>query len=348
MEAAYFSFLLLLSYNAIYYFILTNRGFGKTWAIQIRTWRRAYKRGKKALIVRRFKKEAREMARKIYASADLIKKLRGFVPYDKKTGKGNFKRDGMTFYIKRGGRWVWFLQITALSDANGMRSADDVNCDTIYFDEFTTTPHRYRAYRGDEVTDFVDIFFSAKREHKITCFFLGNRESVANPYFRYFGITPMPSNYEGIRRYRSGSIVVQYVNNEQKEKNGDYDKKLRALFADTAYGNYIYNSEYKNANAFRRAKPPLKAAEYISLYWNGYPLTISVQDGFFYVKSGVDASRRIYCDVTPHKYKQEFQLIKRQRQIFSALMQAVFQNRMYYDSEATYEAMQSFYKWLGI
>ena len=346
-ELLYFSLLAILSLNAIFNFINTNRNFGKTWAIQIRTWRRAYKRGKKAILIRRFKKEVKEQVRKLYSSPDLCAKLKGFIPYDAKTGKGNFKRNGNIFYIKRGGRWEWFLQVVALSDSNAMRSADDVNIDTIYFDEYTTTPRRYSAYRGNEVEDFIDIFYSIKREHKVRCFFFGNRESVTNPYFKYFGIRSMPSTYEGIRRYKNGTIAVQYINNKQKEKS-DFDRQLKDLFAGTKYGDYIYKSEYKTQTAYKRAKTPKNAAEYISIYWDGTPFTISFYDGHYYVKRGVDKSRPIYCDVTTGIYPREFRLIRTQKRLFDAFTNALSLNIVQYENAETYEAIQPFIKWLSI
>ena len=48
----------------------------------------------------------------------------------------------------------------ALTDADAVRSADDVDVDTLIFDEFTKTPNKYKRYRGNMVNDFIDILFS--------------------------------------------------------------------------------------------------------------------------------------------------------------------------------------------
>lgn len=344
---AYFSLLPIASYNAVFNFVNTNRNFGKTWGLQIRAWTRAYKYGKKTLLIRRFKKEVREQAKKLFSSADLCKKLRGFVPYDKKTDSGNFKRIGNVFYIRKNGRWDWFLQIAALSDSNALRSADDVNLDTIVFDEYTTTPRKYAQYRGDEVTDFIDVFISMKREHMVRCFFFGNRESLSNPYFRYFGIPEMPPSYQGIRTYKKHSIAVQYVNNKQKNES-EYDKAVFNALNGTKYGAYLYESQYKSNAAFKRAKTPKNATEYISLNWRDTPMTISFFDGFYYVKRGVRANANVYTDEIKNKYTNEFKLIRAQRPLFAAFANAVSLNIVRYDNAATYEAIQPFYKWLSI
>ena len=78
----------------------------------------------------------------IKESVDFIK-FCGIELYNPETKTGNVKQIGNTFYIKQGKSWTWFLKIVSLSDSNAMRSADDVDCDTIIFDEFTTTIDKY-------------------------------------------------------------------------------------------------------------------------------------------------------------------------------------------------------------
>ena len=346
-ELEYFSFLPVLSLGAVFNFVNTNRNFGKTWSIQRAAWKRAKRKGKKTLLIRRFKKEVKEVVRKMYKSSDLIKWIGDLEPYAKKTDTGNFKREGNTFYIRRGKRWDWFLQVAALSDRDALRSADDVDCDRIFFDEYTTTPAKYKAYRGDEVTDFIDLFISAKREHKVTCFFFGNRENINNPYFDYFGIAPKQGGYEGVQRYRNGSIAVMYVNNKQKERT-QYDKKVRDMLTGTAYGNYLYESEYKVQGTFKRAKTPLRALKYVALDWNNVPLTISQCDGYYYVKTGVDTGGSVYCDALRGRYRKEFRLIRAQKKLFRAFMNAVSLDLVRYEDTRAFESLQPFLQWLAL
>lgn len=342
----HYNALKLLSYNGIYNFIVTNRNYGKTWAFKRRAWRRAIKHGKKTLWLRTFKKEVKEASSKFYASRDL-QKYCGIVPFDKKTGKGNFKRIGNTFYYKKGNAWVWFLQICTVGDSNAMRSADDVDTDTIVYDEFTMTVERYKRYRGNVVNDFIDLFISAKREHQVRCFFLGNKESVSNPFYNYFGIPTLPLHFEGIKTYRQGSIVVQQIDNKPKNTN-DYDKKVTALLQGTSYGNYLYEGTYKNQLALKTRKPPVNAVEYIQLCINGYEIKISVYNGFFYVSNTIDVKRRVYTLKPLHKYKNELLLVKRQKRLFVTFINALADARVYYNSQATYEAIQDFYTWLNV
>lgn len=346
MNQEYFHAGKILSYGAIFNHIESNRNYGKTWGFKKRAWKRAKKHGKKTLWIRRFKKEVKECTATFYNSIDLLKFIGDIELYDSKTKTGNCKQVGRTFYILRNGKWEWFLKIAALSDSNALRSADDVNCDTIIYDEYTTTPDKYRRYRGNEVTDFIDLFFSAKREHEVRCFFLGNKESYNNPYFTYFGIPFIPKEFEGIKRFKGGSIAVQRINNKPRSKNM-YDSKVEKLFQNTSYGNYIYKDEYKTASGLKTRKPPIDASEYIQLNWHGNEIRITILNGWFYVSSKIDKMRRVYTDTPLHKYKHELLLVKRHKRCFNALIDALSDSRVYYDSHSVYENVFSFFQWLN-
>lgn len=334
------------SRDAIFNFVNTNRNFGKTWLFKKRAFKRALKRGRKTLWVRRFKKEAKEAAAKFFASADL-RKFCGIEWYDPDTKRGNCKQCGNTFYVKRGGRWEWFLQVIALTDSANMRGVDDVKADTIVFDEYRTTPERYARYRGNEVTDFIDIFFSAKREHEIRCFFLGNKESTVDPYFAYFGLPHFPDTFEGVRTFRDGAICVQFINNKQNTKKDEYAHKVENLLRGTSYGAYIYESATKTKKAVRIKKPPAGASNYVQLFVGGQYVRVLLNDGYFYVAAGADKSKPVYCDVQTSEARH-FLLTRRLKRFFVALENALSDGRVYYANNAAYESVVPFYKWLGI
>ena len=208
----------VLSYNGIITTVLSNRNYGKTWTFKKRAFKRALKHGKKTIWLRLFKKEVVEALSTFYTSKDL-QKYCGVSLYDKDTNpKGNLKQQGNTFYYRKQyksgkfSKWQWFLKVYALSNADAIRSADDVDVDTIVFDEFTKPTSKYRRYVGNIANDFIDILFSSKREHEVRCILIGNKESVNNPIFTYFNIKTLPTSYEGIKVYRNGSFVIQQIN----------------------------------------------------------------------------------------------------------------------------------------
>ena len=242
---------------------------------------------------------------------------------------------------------MWFLKVYALSEADAVRSADDVDVDTIVFDEFTKTIDKYKRFRGSIVNNFIDILFSSKREHEIRCILLGNKESISNPFFSYFNIKPLPSSYEGIKVYKEGAIVVQQINNLPQKVN-NYETKMKAMLEGTQYGNYIYQSDYKTQNHFKARKTPADASIYCQLYIENNPVKISVHNGYFYVNMKIDNSRKVYCDTIKHKYKHELQLVRRHKPFFVNLVNAIADNRVYYDNPQTYEALAPFLTWLSV
>ena len=344
--------LLALSFNGIITTVLSNRNYGKTWTFKKRAFRRALKRGKKTIWLRLFKKEVKEAISTFYSSKDL-QEYCGISIYDKDNNpSGNLKQLGNTFYYRRQikGRWTrwnWFLKVYALSDAGAIRSADDVDVDTIVFDEFTKPVQNYRRYIGNIANDFIDILYSSKREHEVRCILIGNKESINNPIFTYFNIKPLPTSYEGIKTYRSGSFVVQQINNKE-ETQSEYGRKMNDLLSGTAYGNYIYKDAYKNDMPFKARKTPSQATIYCQLMMEARPIKISVNNGLFYVNMKVDNTRRIYCDILSHKYKNELLLVRKQKRFFTAFVNALADNRVYYDDAQTFEAIQPFMAWLTI
>lgn len=338
-----------LSYNGIITEVNTNRTYGKTWTFKKRAFRRCIKHCKKTIWLRVFKEEAKEAKANFYNSKDL-QKFCGISLYDKEGNpNGNVKQVGKTFYCRTDAKhkWRWFLKIYALSDAGSLRGIDDVDIDTIVFDEYAKTAEQLKKYKGNFVNDFIDIWHSVKREHEVRCILLGNKEIATNPFNAYFGIKPLPVKFEGIRTYRKGSFVVQQINNKV-EDTSEFDVKVRALLEGTAYGGFIYESEYKNAQGFKQRKTPATANIYCQLIINNQPLKISVNNGLFYVNCKIDTSRRIYCDKLAHKYKQENLLVKKEKRFFNALITALADNRVYYDSATAYEALHPFLQWLQI
>lgn len=341
----HFDALEIMSYGAIFNFINSNRNYGKTWCFKKRAFRRGLKYGKITLWVRRFQTEAKETAENFYKSRDL-QKFCGIELYDPETKRGNVRQDGRSFYVKRGNKWKLFLKVVYLSQATAIRGVDDVDLDTIVFDEYRTTQEKYRQYRGNEVDHFNDIFITVKREHKVRCFFLGNKEEALNPYAHYFGLPELPDSYEGIKTYRNGSIAVQQINNVPKELS-DYDRSLRDLYNGTRYGNYLYESKTKSAQDIRIKRAPKDATIYVQLFLRGHYVRILLAGGCFYIVNTVDKTQPVYCDIQINQPKHLL-LSKKHKRFFNAFVNGLIDGRVYYNTQGTLEAITPFLQWLNI
>ena len=337
--------LLVLSYGAIITLVISNRNYGKTWAFKRRGVRRFLKHGKKTLWLRVFRKEAKEAAASFFSSADL-RAYCGVVWYDKKTGKGNLRRAGNAYEIRRGERWEWAFKIMPLCDADAIRSADDAKLDTIVIDEFMKTPAALRRYRGNFMDDVTDIFFSSKREHELRLIMLGNKEAYHNPVLSYFHIAPPPEAWEGIRAYRGGSLVLQQINNAQVPSS--FENKVQALFSGTRYGAYVYDARVKGAAAPRTRKSPPEAMLYAQIDFDGAAFAIRAYQGCYFVVKQIDKGRPVFATGDSRKWPRQLRLSNRSKKLFTAFYDAAQAGRVYFASPALAEAAAPFFAFLGL
>lgn len=336
--------LLALSRNAIVTIVNSNRNYGKTWTFKKRAVRRFLKKGKKTIWLRVFKNEAKECVKKFFEKGVL--KYCGLEWYDKATKKGNLKQEGNVFFIKRGHRWDSAIFVYALCDKEALRGADDVAIDTIVLDEYAKTPSSLRRYRGNMVTDFFDIFISAKREHEVKAILLGNLEAYANPFLQYFGIVPPPRKWNGIRTYKDGTIALQQIDN--KPRKTDYEDKLATMFKGTQYGDYLYEGAVKGAKAVRVKKRPADAYLYAQIDFKGYAFAIYGCNGYYWFEKRLQRGQPVFTDAIADKYgMQQRRLVNRSKSLFNALSSAIQMGHVYFTNEALSEAVEPFLAFLG-
>lgn len=296
----YFNAAKICSFNAPFNFINGARNRGKTWAFKIRAVRRFWRTGEKTVWVRRFDDEAKSTAANFFP-----KKIR------KKIGltEENFKWDGRKGYLKnRRGKWIAFIEVMSLAAYRSKRSCDDEKITTIVFDEYTTTPEKYALYRGNEVDDFIDLFITLKREHKLFCYFLGNAEAIINPYFGYFGIKYPTAVKEGYFRFKGGSVIVCLCMNtldelEELEKAQTYEGRVYAALKGTKYFNYLYHGATKGLDV-KPVKRPLNARK---VYQFDFETKVSVYifKNVLYCQSGIDATKLVFTKSPSAQYKKQ-------------------------------------------
>lgn len=337
-----------LSYSqAIFYFIDSVRNVGKSWSVARRTWRRAYKKGKKTIIVRLFKKEANRSAAQMYESKDLIEYCTGLEPYDAKTKKGNFKKNGRTCYIKRGGRWVWFLQIVSLSEFKDCRSTDDINCDSIIFDEYTTTPTKYKHYHGNIAEDFFDLVVTTARQHYLRCIFCGNKESILNPFYTYLKLPPLHEQFEGIRYYKNNSIVRQQFNKECGKPN-QFKKQLANALDGTPYGQYLFNAKTRTQTAVKYYQIPKDAHLYELFYVQNTPLKVLSTAEYFYITCKADLTQWCITDKLYPELQRATVYTADLKIKYGALVRGFVNNKVKFENGRAHEAAQVLTKMLKI
>lgn len=291
------------------------------------------RRGHKTLWVRRFKHEATETAATFFTD-----KLRAYLGIT----DDNFKMNGRKGYAKVKGQWVCFLKVVYLSETRALRSAEDSAVDTIIFDEFTTTPERYKLYRGNEVADFIDLVISTRRTNAaLKVFFLGNKETaVTSPYFDYLRIPAPELNFNGIRAYKRGSIAVEVRDDLPQEVAESYARKISDALDGTPYYEYLTRGKSKEG-AFNVVKCPKNARKILQVDFIG-ACSLWAYGGKYYVKTGVDAGLLVFVDTPAKPYRKLRVFAACDKRVLSFIADAYKNGVLFYDDARAYEYITPF------
>ena len=315
------------SYNAIWNFILTLRSRGKTFSFLSRALRRAQKYGEKTLIVRRYRAEAKKAKDKLYCD-DWLK----IWNLDDKT----IKFDGYKAFCKKGDKWFNFCEITYLAQVKAWRGSRESNIFTVVFDEFTTTPEKYKFYRGNEVEDFLDIVASVRGVHDIRVFFLGNKESVTNPYFSYFNIPIPEDNFEGLRRI-APEFVVECYNTLADGQKTTATERFNNSLKGTRYGKYLTTGTYKRGITEIANLP--KNARLLFQFNFDLPCSVYTLKGTYFIKSGINEDLPVFCNYA-RNYRRCVILRASDKGIFETFANAYKFGRVKYIDKKAGEAFE--------
>ena len=230
MKKIFYDYSKVLSYSkALLYFILGERGVGKTYGAIKFCINKFKKRNKKFIYLRRYKTELKESVPHFF---DAINANHEF--NNKLYSKDNkfYCDDKVCGYA------------IPLSTAIILKSTSFADVDTIIFDEFIIDKGTYH-YLSNEVEQMLDIIETIGRLRDIKVIFLGNAITISNPYFTYFNLT-LPYNKD-IKTFKHGLIVVNYIKNEEYRKV-KRQTKFGMLIKDTNYGKYAIDNEFLRDN----------------------------------------------------------------------------------------------------
>lgn len=335
--ADYINYLPIYGRGALINIIEAPRGVGKTFTAKLWGIRRFLKTGHKFIWVRRTEEETQTTKGAFFNKKKLLKKC-GLTEENVKV-KGNYG------YIKMGRKWVDCVEFCSLSAAANQRSNDDEAYDLMIVDEAFATPARVNMFRGNEVTNFIDLWISKKRDHKMTVFLLGNKEIINNPYYQYFGITPPPQGFQGVRRFRDGTLLVWTMTDFVK---GDDHTKVDALLNGTPYHDYMFSGAAKTQSKAIYGEKPKRAKHYAAIDF-GTPFTIWKNNGTLYVRGGVDGSRWVFVSrETMGKYQRDILTTSRDKERFLYLAAAIKRNKVIYQNPLVCEAATSFFERMGL
>lgn len=278
-----------LSYNALFNFIIGNRGGGKTFGATDWSIRDFTKNDGEFIYVRRTETELEKCVPTFFQA---IQKENKF-PNTKFDVKGNFIiNDKVAGYP------------IALSKSRQYKSVSFPNVTKIIFDEFQTEGH----YLKNEVEIALDLYESVDRGHdRVRFFFLSNAITQTNPYFTYFHLT-VP--YCGTINCKN-DVLVEFVSDSdfiEHKKNTRFGKIIK----DTPYGEYNIENKFRyDTNNFVSKKSETAKYLFTFVYKAGnYGVWIDYKKGLMFVNEQVDPYCKIILCLTLDDHTPNTMLLK--------------------------------------
>lgn len=289
-KSIFYDFHDLLSHNALFNFVIGNRGAGKTYGFKKWAIKTYLKSGAQFIYLRRYKTEF-----------DDFKNFFNDIAHE--FPDVEFEVKGKLLYINGGlaGYGV------ALSTALTKKSVSYHLVDKIGFDEFVIDKGHLR-YLSNEVTMFLEFFETVDRMRDQTrvCF-LSNAVSIVNPYFLFWNLRPKPKK----RFTRYGHMLIEFVKNEEFVE-AKYKTRFGQIIKGTKYGDYAVENKFLVDNDTFVEKKSGNARFEFTLLYNGYTYGFwtDYKLGLCYVSNDYDPSSPLQFAITDSEHKPNLMLIK--------------------------------------
>ena len=314
------------SYNAIFNFIVGNRGGGKTFNTLADCVDRFKKKGEQFIYVRRQRDALKDLTHQRNGALfdDLIKNKERYRAM-------KLRAEGDILYCGKDIMgWA-----TCVADMPLKKSRPYPNVHTIIFEEFMEPPG-YRDYVPGEINTVLDFHKTVDRDQdRVRWFFLGNAEDSNNPYFTYFNLD-IPYNKTRQLYGNDNQILVELVQDPEfieKAKNTRFGQLIQG----TKYGDYAIENKFKNMDGTFIAKKTGNCEYKFTLHYYNRDMGIwlNVNDGIYYISDDVDYSYPVKYAATTKDMKPNLMLLKGARQslVIQRLFQAYNMGMVYYENE---------------
>lgn len=274
----------VLSYNALYNFIIGLRNSGKTYAFKVKMVDWFLERGWKFIWLRRQVNEAEETVKGFF---DAIAKDTYLT---NKYGEIKYMTKGNMLYIN--GKVAG--EVLALAQSQLYKSREFADTYSIVFDEFISEGGTRKAYLPDEANVLNGIVLTiARHKPRFRVFMLGNSVRFNNPYMVYFKIKPFS---KGIRFYKKKRVLVEmYLNKYMVKKMIDSD--FGKMIAGTDYFDFAILNKFKDGNKKFIEKKPKTATYHCSIKYEGQIFSFfhdKQLNRMYTVRGGIEDTRRVY------------------------------------------------------
>lgn len=345
----FYDYAKIFSFNALWMFIIGQRGNGKTFGSKKKAVTDALRRDRQFIYVRRFKDE-------------IIKAKDAF--FDDLVSEGLY--DGWEFrvngYVAEAARrlspeqmedrkfkqeWKTIGFFVALSQGQTYKSVPFPNVHWILFDEFILEKSGQH-YLSNEAHLFQNFYSTVDRwKDQVRVVFMANTVSVNNPYFLEWGIVPDESD-EYTLKFRDDEgkpmIAVHFI--DANEFSGAvYKTRFGQFIRDSDYGNYAVEAQF-NDGGMELVRGKGSDAR--------YRFTMDTNDGIFSVwysaKEAVFFAQRarpgteIVYTLAAERMQEGWKLMQYSDRLAGIMRGAFSAGNIYFDTAQTRNAFVQIYK----
>lgn len=252
----WYNFAKVLSYNAVFNFIVGPRGVGKSFGAKERGIRNAITKGEEVIYLRRYKNELQAARATFFA--DVAFK---FPLYDFRINGSVAEYAHVNTREDKKREWTTVAYFVALSTAQNQKSVSYPKVKLIIFDEFILEEGALR-YLPNEVTAFINFYSTVDRnKDKTKVLLLANSVSVMNPYFIYYEIRPDQEG-EFVTRNHSKVTGLPYIivhfHKSQAFKEEVLSTRFGQFISETEYAKFAVDNDFQDNHgallAFKDAK----------------------------------------------------------------------------------------------
>ena len=275
----------LLSYNALFNFVVGERGTGKTY--QFKDWSISdfIKNKNQFVYVRRYKTEFKDIGNFF---DDIIKK---YPDHEFSVGHGKFYIDNKIagFYI-------------ALSTAITKKSVAYPNVNKIGFDEFILEKSTLH-YLPNEVNAFLGLYETIARDrNNVRCLFMANSVTLINPYFLFFDI--QISKTKRFWSFKNNDLIVE-LTDLVEFKEHKKETRFAKLVDGTDFSKYAIDGDFVSDNYEFIENKSNNSYYCFTLVYKGDNIGIWCDGklGLMYASSKVDLNYPLKYAITTNDHK---------------------------------------------
>ena len=289
-DSIYYSISDLLSHNALFSFVVGERGTGKTFQFKEWSIRDFIKNKNQFVYVRRYKTEFKDITNFF---DDIMFKFPNH-KFEIKGGKFFIDDEIAGFYI-------------ALSTAITKKSVAYPNVTKIGFDEFILEKSTIH-YLPNEINAFLGLYETIARDRDVRCVFMANSVTILNPYFLFFGINP--NKEKRFSKYKNNEIVVELTDLQEFKKHKK-ETRFGQIIEGTDFARYSIDNEFIDDN-YEFIEQKTKNCYYLATFYfkkSTIGLWCDNKTGIVYASNKIDESYPIKYTLTTDDHKPNMMML---------------------------------------